>query len=140
MDNTYNNKEEKITASLADWWLAGIIVFTYWMGKQLLEINSEQLEWLIYLFVGSFTFIYYLIYSINRFFNIEIIQYILSLPFYIFITLNITLTYSNIIFLLGAILIWYSTIHFGVNNINIRSSIHVIVKIYKIIIIEIVII
>ena len=60
MNNTSNNKEERILVSLSNWWFAGLIVFTYWLGKQLLEINGEHLEWLIYIFAGGFTILYYL--------------------------------------------------------------------------------
>ena len=42
--------------------------------------------------------------------------------------LNITTTYSNIIFFLGAILIWYSSKYAGVNKIDIKSSIEYILN------------
>ena len=53
MDSYHNKIEERLLSSFSDWWFAGIIVIAYWLGKQLLEISDESLEWLIYIFTGA---------------------------------------------------------------------------------------
>lgn len=102
----------------SEWRFAGLLVVAYWVGENILSWSNEVLEWRIYLL--SFFIVLLLFYMLSRNSNMKMnnYTYILIVPVLYLVAQNIILSISNILFLVGAIILSYGFNYVSDNELN----------------------